>query len=83
MLILHIYEVRAIFLLFCGHKDTEYESLGMEIVVAGPICNHKNIKGSILQLYPYSKRWEQTIVAFLYNYGARAIIIIFCDHQDT
>ena len=35
------------------------------------------------QLYPYSTRWEQNIVAILHIYGARALFVIFCDYQDT
>ena len=33
--------------------------------------------------YTYSTRWEQNIVVFFHIYGARAIFLIFCDHQDN
>ena len=45
MSIIHIYGARAIFLLFCNHRETESESREIEISVAGPIFTSKNIKG--------------------------------------
>ena len=55
----------------------------MEIGVAEPIFTHKNIKGSMVQQYPYPKRWEQNSVAIIHIYGARAILLLFYDNQET
>ena len=35
----------------------------MDIGIAGPIFTHKNIKGYMGQLYPYSTKWAEDIVA--------------------
>ena len=35
------------------------------------------------QQYPYSTRWKKNIVAILHIYGARAIFLVFFDHQET
>ena len=35
------------------------------------------------QLYPYYAKWVKTIVAILHIYGARDVLLLFCDHQDT
>ena len=35
------------------------------------------------QQYPYSTIWEKNIVGIVRIYGARAIFLLFCDHQDT
>ena len=35
------------------------------------------------QLYPYSTKWEKHIVIILHIYGARGIIPLFNDDQDT
>ena len=35
------------------------------------------------QKYAYHTRWEKNIVVVLHNFGARAIFLLFCDHQDT
>ena len=35
------------------------------------------------QLYQYSTRWGQNIVAIIHIYGAIVIVVLFCDHQDT
>ena len=51
--------------------------------ISKPIFTHKNIKGSTVQQYPYSTRWENFFVVILHIYGDRAIFLIFCDHQDT
>ena len=55
----------------------------MEIGVAGPIFTHKNIKGTMGKEYLYYIRWGQNIVTTLHNYGARVILLLFCDHTDT
>ena len=54
VVVLHIYGTSAIFLLFCDHQDTEYESLEMDQNYQG-----KNIKVSMEQLYIYSTRWDK------------------------
>ena len=38
----------------------------MEIGVDGKIFTHKKIKGSMGQQYPYSTRWENTIVPIIH-----------------
>ena len=81
--ILHVHGARAIFLLFCDHYYTWTESRELLIGVAGPVINHENIKGVMGQRYPYSTIREQNIVAILRIYGARSIILLFWDHQDT
>ena len=56
----------------------------MEIFIAGPILTQKkDIKGSMGKKYPYSTRWVKTIVGILHIYGALAILLLFCNHQDT
>ena len=52
---LHIYGAIAIFLLVFNHQDTESESWEMGIGVSGSIFTHKNIKGFMRQVYPYTK----------------------------
>ena len=42
----------------------------------------KNINVSIAQRYPYYTRMEK-IVVILHINGARAILLLLCDHQDT
>ena len=37
----------------------------------------------MVQRYTYYKKWEQNIVSIIHIYGARAIFLLFCDHQDT
>ena len=83
VVILHIYGAIAIFLLFCDRQDAEYESQEMEIGIAGPIFTSKNIKCLMGQQYPYSASLEENIVVFIHIYGIRAILLLFCDHQDT
>ena len=51
------------------------------IDVSGPILTHKNIKASMGQQYIYHTIWEK-IVAILHIYGARAVFLLFGDHQD-
>ena len=55
----------------------------MEIGVSVPIFTHKNIKGSMLQWYPYSTRWVKRHVVILHIYGARVVLLLFYYHQDT
>ena len=72
------------FLPCCYYKDIEYESDDIGIGVSEPVFTQKNISiGSIGRLYPYSTRWEHNIVAIFHIYGARAVFLLFCDHQDT
>ena len=40
LVVLHMYGTRAIFLIFCDHQDTEYESCEIEISISHPILNH-------------------------------------------
>ena len=69
--------------LFCDHQETESESREIEIGVSGPILTHKKIKRSTGQRYIYSTRWVKNIVAILHIYGARAIFLLLCNHQDN
>ena len=41
------------------------------------------MKGSTGQQNPYYTRWEKNIVAIIYIYCTRAVILLFCDYQDT
>ena len=43
----------------------------------------ENIQGYTEQRYIYSTRWQKNIVVILHIYGARAILLLFCDHKDT
>ena len=61
MVILHFYGARAIFVLFCNHQDTDYELCEIDIIIYHTIFAHKNIKGSMGKLYPYSTRWEKIL----------------------
>ena len=80
--IIHIYGARAILLLLYDNLDTESQSRDIIIDVSGPILTHKNIKASMGQQYIYHTIWEK-IVAILHIYGARAIFLLFGDHQDS
>ena len=55
----------------------------MGIGVTGPKITQKNIKQSMKQQYPHPTRWEKMMLEILYVYGARAIFLLFCYHQDT
>ena len=33
--------------------------------------------------YIYTLKWVENIVVVLHIYEARAIFVLFCDHQDT
>ena len=35
------------------------------------------------QRYPYYTIWKQIIVVTLHTYGARAVFLLFCNHQDN
>ena len=45
---LHIYRVRANFLLFCDHQDTESELCEIEMIIYQPITTNKNIFKALL-----------------------------------
>ena len=55
----------------------------MEKCETGILFTQKNHKGSLGQWYPYSTTWENKIVAIIYIYGARDILLLFFYHQDT
>ena len=55
----------------------------MKIGVDVPIFTQNNIRGSMVQLYPYPKILEQNIVAIIQIYVARVTLLIFYDNQDT
>ena len=61
MVVLHIYGDRAIFLLFYYHQDTESESCEIEMSISQPIFTHNNIKGSMVELHPYSIKWGKIL----------------------
>ena len=81
--ILHIYGASAILLLFCDNIDAKSESQRIKIGVAETIFTQKTSKWFVGQKYPYSTRWEQDIIGSLHIYGSCAIILLFCDNQDT
>ena len=35
------------------------------------------------QQYPYPTRWVKNVLVVIHIYGARAILLLFCNHQDT
>ena len=45
--IIHIYEARANFILFCDHPDTECKSCEIEMSISQPIFTHNNISKAI------------------------------------
>ena len=51
VVVIHIYGVRAIFLLYYNHQDTESESQGIKISIAGPIFTQKNQRPSGTRIY--------------------------------
>ena len=55
---LHIYEARAIFLLFSNHRNNESESPEMEIGVAGPIFNQETIKKDLWDNNIHTPQYE-------------------------
>ena len=61
------------FLIFCDHKDTEFDSRGMEIGISGQILTDKKVNGSMGQQYLYSNRRKKHMVVILHIYVARAI----------
>ena len=83
VVILHIYGALSIFLLFGNNKDSESESRDMEICATGKIFTGENLKGSMGQQCTHFTRWEKNIVEILHIYGAIAIFLLFCIHQDT
>ena len=53
VVVLHIYGTLAIFLLFCDHQDTEYESREMKNGVSGPKLSRKkyqNLYGTTIHI---------------------------------
>ena len=73
----------ATFQLFCDHQGTESKSRKIKFCVAGTIFTHPNIRCPIGKRYAYSTRWWKNILAIVHIYGAWAISLLFCDHQDT
>ena len=73
----------AIFQLFCDHQGTESKSRKIKFCVAGTIFTHPNIRCPIVKRYAYSTRWWKNILAIVHIYGAWAISLLFCNHQDT
>ena len=63
-------------------QDTESQSRDIIIDVSGPILTHKNIKAYMGQQYTYHTRWEKN-VAILHINGARAVFLLFGEHQDS
>ena len=57
MVVLHINGALVMFLLFCGHQDTESESCEMINGVAEPILTQKKTKVSKGQKYPCLTGW--------------------------
>ena len=79
---INVYGSRSIFLLFCFHRDIVSGWQEMEISVARPVSTNKNIKGCIETLCPSDKMWGR-VMAINNIYGYRAIVLLFCVHQDT
>ena len=83
MAILHIYGASAILLQFCDNVNSESESRRINNDVFEKILNQKTSKCFVGKKYPYSTRCEKNIMGSLHIYGSCAIILLFCDNQDT
>ena len=83
MAIIYIYGDRAISLIFYNNKDIESDSRDIEMCAPGPIFTQKNIRVCMGQQHPYHNRWEKNVASTNHIYGARAILLLFGDHQDT
>ena len=55
----------------------------MDISVSRPIFFQKHTKVSMVQLYPYSARWQGVIVFIIDIYGDRFIPLPFFVRQDN
>ena len=74
MAIIHIYGARAILLLFYDHQDNESESTNI---------NTEKISKTIWDNNIHTPQYGWKIVVVIHIHGARAIFLLFCDHQDT
>ena len=81
--ILHIYGARAILLLFCDLQDTEFELYEIEISISQPIFIHKKISKDLWDNDIHALQYGRKIVIIIHIYGALAIFLLFCNHQDT
>ena len=84
---LHIYEARTIFLLIYDFLSWPRHWIwvigNINEHVSNNIHTYKYIKDSMRQLYPYSTKREENIVAILHIDGAKAIFLLFYDDRDT
>ena len=51
----------------------------MDTGLVETIFAHKNIKGYVVEPYPYFTIWEQNIVAIIKKIGEIAIFLLFCN----
>ena len=65
---------RAIFVIFCARKDTEYEKWVMELSVYWPIYTKEKTIGSMGPGYPPLSLFNKSIVVILNINGAKAIV---------
>ena len=57
VVILNIYGARSMFLLFCDHQDTEYESCGIYMSISQPIFTYNKISNYIWNNNIYSVQY--------------------------
>ena len=79
---IYIYGDRTIFLLSCDYQGTEYESQEKKIGVAGQICTYKYQSPHKTMIY-IPQNMGENVVVIIHIYEARAILLLFYDHQDT
>ena len=83
VIILHIYGDRSIFLLFNDYQDTLSTEWNINDNFSTNIHQLKYTKGYMGQWYSHSTKWDKYTVVIIHIYGARAIILLFNDDQDT
>ena len=83
VVILHISGARSIFLLCCDSKTPNMSKEKLIIAYLGKYPyrkKHQRLYGKILSII---YNMEEKYAAILHIYGARAISLLFCVHQDT
>ena len=83
IVIIHTFGAISIFYYFIITQRINMSNEELIFVWRKQYSSRKALKCSVGQQYPYSTRWEQNIVSILHIYGARAILLIFCDCQET
>ena len=81
--ILHIYGSRSILLIFYYHQDSESGSCEMEMSTSQLIFTDKKISKVLWYNDIHTIKTGETNYWLLHIYGALAILLLFCDQQDT